>query len=93
MSLQLTSEQQQAIQKLVDAGAYQSTEEAIEAVVSALEIVAAQSFDGAQAELEELLIAGLHSGEPVTADEAYWNRLRAETDGMAGEHMARKPRP
>jgi len=36
-------------------------------------------------------LEGLHSGEVVEADEAYWNRLRAETDAMAKDHLARKP--
>ena len=90
MSLQLTPEQEQRIRTVVNAGAYGSAEEALDAAVAAVEIAAAHNFEGSQAELEELLMAGLNSGEPVPADEAYWNRLRAETDTM--EHMARKRR-
>ena len=43
-------------------------------------------------ELQELLVEGFNSGEPVEADEAFWNRLTAETDQMVAE-QARKPRP
>ena len=35
----------------------------------------------------------LNSGEPIEADDAFWNRLRAETDRMAAEHQARKVLP
>jgi len=90
MSLQLTPEQEQRIRTVVDAGAYRSAEEALDAAVAAVEIAAAHNFEGTPAELEELLAAGLNSGEPVPADEAYWNRLRAETGQMARGHLARK---
>lgn len=90
--MQLTPEQEQRIQAVVSAGAYGSAEEALEAAVGAVETAAAPGFQGTQMELEELLREGLHSGEPVEADEAFWNRLRAETDRMASEHQAQKLR-
>ena len=90
MSLQLTSEQEQRIRSVVSAGAYRSAEEALDAAVAAVEIAAAPEFEGTNAELEELLLDGLNSGEPVPVDENYWNRLRAKTDNMATEHQARK---
>jgi Arc/MetJ-type ribon-helix-helix transcriptional regulator len=93
MSMQLTPKQEQRIRTVVNAGAYRSAEEALDAAVAAVEIAAAPEFEGSQAELEELLLDGLNSGEPVEADETFWNRLRAETDSMAAEHQARKPRP
>jgi Arc/MetJ-type ribon-helix-helix transcriptional regulator len=93
MSLRLTPEQEQRIQTVVNAGAYRSAEEALDAAVAAVEIAAAPDFEGTQEELEELLLDGLHSGEPVLADENFWNRLRAETDDMATEHKARKRHP
>jgi hypothetical protein len=37
--------------------------------------------------LEALLLDGIDSGGAVEADEAYWTRLRAETDVMAKEHL------
>lgn len=91
MAIQLTPEQEQRIQAVVNAGAYPSTEEALDAAVAAVETIAAPGFEGTQEELEQLLVAGLNSGNPVEADEVCWNRLRAETDRMAAEHLARKP--
>lgn len=91
MSIQLTPEQEQRIRTVVSAGAYRSAEEALDAAVAAVEIAAAPDFEGTQEELEELLLDGLNSGEPVEADENFWNRLRAETDRIATEHQARKP--
>ena len=93
MSIQLTPEQEQRIRTVVNAGAYRSAEEALDAAVAAVEIAAAPDFEGTQEELEELLLEGLNSGEPVPADENFWNRLRAETDQIATEHQARKPNP
>lgn len=83
MAIQLTPEQEQRLQAIVNAGAYASTEEALEAAVAAVETAAAPDFEGTTAELEELLLEGLHSGEPVEVDERFWNRLRGETDAMA----------
>ena len=83
MSLQLTLEQEQRIRTVVDAGAYQSVEEAIDAAVSAVEIAAAPNFEGSVEELERLLLEGLNSGTPVPADENFWDRLRRETAAAA----------
>ena len=93
MSMQLTPEQEQRIRTVVNAGAYRSAEEALDAAVAAVEIAAAPDFEGTQEELEELLLKGLNSGEPIEADENFWNRLRAKTDAAATEHQARKTRP
>jgi putative addiction module CopG family antidote len=92
MSIQLTPEQERRVQAVVQAGAYPSAEEALDAAVAAMESVVTPGFEGTQEELEELLAEGLHSGEPVEADEAFWNRLRAKTDRMLAEHQGRKPR-
>jgi Arc/MetJ-type ribon-helix-helix transcriptional regulator len=93
MSLQLTPDQEQRIRTVVSAGAYRSAEEALDAAVAAVEIAAAPDFEGAQDELEELLLDGLNSGEPVPVDENFWSRLRAETGTMAREREARRRRP
>jgi len=93
MSLQLTPEQEQRILAVVNAGAYPSAEEALDAAVAAVEIAAAPAFEGSRKELEDLLLEGLHSGEPVEADQAFWTRLRAETDRMAADHQAKKVTP
>lgn len=90
MSIQLSPEQEQRIRIIVNSGAYRSAEEALDAAVAAVEISAAPGFEGTQEELEELLLEGLNSGEPVEADENFWNRLRAETDMIAVEQQARK---
>lgn len=90
MSIQLTYEQEQRIRTVVNAGAYRSTEEALDAAVAAVETLAAPNFEGTQEELEELLLEGLNSGSPVEADENFWNRLRAQTDTIAAEHRARR---
>jgi hypothetical protein len=91
MSIQLTPEQ--AIRSVVNAGAYRSDEEALDAAVAAVEIAAAPDFEGTQEELEELLLEGLNSGKPLEADEKFWDRLKAETDMIATEQQARKPIP
>ena len=91
MSIQLTPEQEHRIRTVVNAGAYRSAEEAIDAAVAAVEIAAVPDFEGTQEELEELLLEGLHSGEPVPADETFWKRLRTETGNMATAHRALKP--
>ena len=93
MAIHLTPEQEQRIQAVVKAGAYPSAEEALDAAVAAVESVAAPGFEGTPEELEALLTEGLNSGEPVEADESFWNRLRAKTDRMVTEHQGRKPRP
>jgi len=93
MAIQLTREQEQRIQAVVNAGAYPSAEEALDAAVAAVEIAAAPGFEGTREELEGLLKEGQNSGEPVEVDEAFWNRLRTETDQMVVEHHARNPRP
>jgi len=93
MSIQLTPEQEQRIRTVVNAGAYRSAEEALDAAVAAVEIAAVPDFEGTPEELEELLLDGLNSGEPVEVDEKFWNGLRAETDRIATEHQARKPTP
>jgi len=91
MSMQLTPEQER-IRMVVNAGAYRSAEEALDAAVAAVEIVAALDFEGTQEDLEKLLREGSASGQPVEADENFWNRVRAETDTIALEHQAQKSR-
>jgi Arc/MetJ-type ribon-helix-helix transcriptional regulator len=91
MAIQLTPEQERRIHAVVSGGAYPSAEEALDAAVAAVELAAAPGFEGTQEELEALLMDGLSSGEPIEADEAFWTRLRAETDHMVAEQGARNP--
>jgi Arc/MetJ-type ribon-helix-helix transcriptional regulator len=93
MSIQLTPEQEQRIRTVVSAGAYHSAEEALDAAVAAVEIAAVPGFEGTEAELEELLLEGLNSGEPVQADDNFYARLRAKTDKIAMEYRVRKSHP
>jgi hypothetical protein len=90
VSLQLTSEQERRILTVVNAGAYSSAEEALDAAVAAVEFAAAPGFEGTHEELEVLLPDGVDSVDPSTADEVFWNRLRAETDKIATEHRSLK---
>jgi hypothetical protein len=46
-------------------------------------------FDGRHEELEELVLEGLASGEPIEVDEAFWKKLGAETDQMAAQSYAK----
>jgi hypothetical protein len=73
--------------------AYRSAEEALDAAVAAVEIAAVPDFEGSQEELEELLLEALNSGEPVEADESFWNRLKTKTETIAATHQGRKPHP
>jgi Arc/MetJ-type ribon-helix-helix transcriptional regulator len=91
--IQLTPEPQERIQAVVNAGAYPSAEEALDAALAAVEIVAAPGFEGTREELKELILEGLNSGSPIEADEAFWSRLRTETAQMAVERGARNPHP
>jgi Arc/MetJ-type ribon-helix-helix transcriptional regulator len=93
MAMQLTSEQEQRIQAIVNAGAYASVEEALDAAVSAIETAATIDFEGTQEELDALLMEGLNSGQPIEADEVFWERLTEETDRMISEHQSRMPHP
>jgi len=93
MAMQLTSDQEQRIQAIVNAGAYASVEEALDAAVAAIETAACVDFEGTQEELDELLMEGLNSGQPIEADEVFWERLRKETDRMVSEHQSRMPHP
>ena len=90
MSIQLTPEQERRIRTVVNAGAYGSTEEAIDVAVAAVELAAAPGFEGTQEELEVLLQEGINSGAPIAADEKFWNRLGAEINSVAMEHRAGK---
>ncbi|HEX4135927.1 MAG TPA: hypothetical protein VHY84_15030 [Bryobacteraceae bacterium] len=91
MPLQLTLEQERRIQAVVSAGAYQSTEEALNAALAIVETVATPGFDGTADELKALVLEGLESGEPFEADDTFWRRLAMETDRIAAEHAVRKP--
>jgi putative addiction module CopG family antidote len=92
MSIQLTPDQERRVQSFVDSGLYTSAQDVVDAALAVVERWAIHGFEGTHEELEELLLDGLNSGEPIEADESFWNRFRAETDGMVAEQQVRKPR-
>ena len=91
MAIQLTPEQERRLAAVVNAGAYPSAEEALNAALAAVETTAAHGFEGSPDELDHLLLQGLNSGEPVEMNETFWQRLTTETDQLVVEHQARKP--
>ncbi len=81
--IQLTPEQEERIQAIVNAGAFGSTREALDAAV-AVEIAAASGFDGSQQERERLLLEGLNS--ETLQEEEFWNSIDTETNALIAEH-------
>ena len=77
--MQLTPEQEERIRAVVNAGAYSSAEEALNAAVAAVETTAAPGFEGSEAELE-----GLASQE--LTDEEFWDSIDRETNTMLAAH-------
>jgi Arc/MetJ-type ribon-helix-helix transcriptional regulator len=88
MAIQLTPEQERRIQAIVNAGAYPSAREALDAALAAVEIAAAPGFEGSQEELEGLLLEGLASKE--LSEEEFWDSVDRETNAMLAAH---KPGP
>ncbi len=88
MAIQLTPEQEMRIQAVVNAGAYPSAQEALDAAVTAVEIAATPGFEGSQEELEGLLMQGMASGE--LSEEEFWDSIEQETGAMLAAH---KPVP
>ena len=84
MAMQLTPEQEQRIQAVVDAGAYTSAEEALDAALTVVETAAARGFEGSQDELEGLLMKGLASKE--ITEEEFWDSVDRETNAMLAAH-------
>ena len=80
MAIQLTPEQEQRIQAIVSAGAYPSAQEALDAAVAAVEIVAAPGFEGSSEELGSLLLEGINSKE--LSEEEFWNSVDGDTNAM-----------
>jgi len=88
MAIQLTAEQEQRIQAVVDAGAYPSAREALDAALAAVETAAAPDFDGSEKELEGRLLKALDSKE--MAEEEFWGSIDRDTNAMLA---ARKTGP
>ncbi len=79
MAIQLTAEQEQRLQAVVNAGAYASAEEALNASLSVVEEAAAHDFEGTQEELEGLM-EGVGSKE--LSEEEFWRSADSQTNAM-----------
>jgi hypothetical protein len=80
MPIQLTPEQEQRLQAVVSAGAFSSTEEALNAALTVVERASANDFDGTQEELEGLLMEGLGSRE--LSEGEFWHSIDSQTNAM-----------
>lgn len=80
MAIQLTPEQEQRIRAVVNAGAYRSAEEALDAAVSAVEVVAELGFEGSVEELEHLIVEGLDTRELPEGE--FWDSIDRETGAL-----------
>jgi Arc/MetJ-type ribon-helix-helix transcriptional regulator len=76
MPIQLTPEQEQRLQAVVNAGAYASAEEALDAALTVVEKTTAHNFEGTQQELEDLLTEGLASEE--LSEEEFWHSVHSQ---------------
>lgn len=81
MAIQLTPDQEKRIQAIVNAGAYPSAQEALDAAVAAVEIAATPGFD-----LEALLMEGM-DGKSLSEEE-FWTSVDRETDAMLAAHRS-----
>ena len=90
MAIQLTAEQEERILAAVNAGIYPSAKEALDAAINSVDPASAPGFEGTPQELNELIMEGINSGEPVVADAAFWSRLIDDTDLIIAEHQNRE---
>lgn len=86
MTIQLTPEQQQRIQAVIERGSYESVDEVVEAALTAVEQRIVPSFDGTADELETLLAEGLASREFTESE--FWESVNTQTDTMLSEHQS-----
>ncbi len=91
MAIQLTPEQEQRLQAVVNAGAYASATEALDAALSVVENAAAHDFEGTQDELEGLLMEGLASKE--LSEEEFWHSVDSQTNAMLAASKGLVGRP
>ncbi|MBI3208735.1 MAG: hypothetical protein HYZ37_07520 [Candidatus Solibacter usitatus] len=84
MAIQLTPEQERRIRNVVNAGAYTSAHEALDAAVAAVEIAATPVFEGSQEELENLLLKGLATEK--LPEEEFWDSVDRETNATLAVH-------
>ena len=77
LSITLPDTLKQFVDECVAHGAYRDTSDYVGGLIQQ-DQERRENMTAAQAELEELLLEGLQSGEPVTANPEYWRRTRAE---------------
>lgn len=87
MTVHLTTEQERRIQAIIHSGAYGTVHDVMDAAIAVVEQRAVPGFDGIEAELEALLLAGLDSPE-FTEDE-FWSSVEHATNAMLAEQQAR----
>ncbi len=89
MTIHLTLEQEQRVQAVIGAGTYKSLDQLVEAALTALEQCPESGIPLIPANLEALLMDGLHS--PVLTEEDFWNSVDARTAILLAEHGPRQP--
>ena len=67
-----------------------ASREALDAANDSVNSAPARGFEGKPQELHELILEGINSGEPLVADEAFWNRLMEDTDHLIAAHQNRE---
>ena len=87
MTVNLTTEQEQRIQAIIHSGAYETVQDVVDAAISVVEQRAVPVFDGTEAELEALLLAGMDS--PEIPEDEFWSSVDHDSDAMLAEHKVR----
>jgi Arc/MetJ-type ribon-helix-helix transcriptional regulator len=87
MTVHLTTEQERRIQAIIHTGAFETVQDVVDAAIAAVEQRSVPGFDGAEAELEALLLAGIDS--PEMPEEQFWSSVDRATDAMLAEQQAR----
>jgi Arc/MetJ-type ribon-helix-helix transcriptional regulator len=87
MAIQLTLDQEQRLQAIVNAGGYPSVDEALSAALAVVETKVNLAFEGAEGELDELLAEGEASSE--LSEEEFWSSVDRKTDAMLAVHPFR----
>ena len=88
MPMQLTPEQEQRLQAVVNAGAYASADEALDAALAVVERAAVQDFEGSPEDLERLLLNGLASKE--LSEDEFWSTVDEEISALVATHKSRQ---
>lgn len=79
-TIHLTQQQERRVQAVMKRGAYDSTEEFLDAALAALEQRTLPAFAGTPQELDSLLAEGLASKE-LTEDQ-FWDSVNRQTDSL-----------